>query len=74
MALPLPLPSNHGDNQDPPLESSLEGSPLLEEASVLLRIPPCMAFIVWKNDGMVTKECSMVEVLSIKERKLLKDV
>ena len=33
------------DNLDSLLESSLEGSPLLEEASVLLITSPCVEFI-----------------------------
>jgi len=47
----------------------------LEEASGLLRIPPWMGFIIWKNDDMMTKgmqHVKMIKELSIKE--LLKEV
>ena len=47
---------------------------LLEEASVSLNIPPWMGFIVWKNDGMITKECNMPSWLKYSQRKLLKEV
>jgi len=55
------------DDQDPPLESSSEGSPTARSKCI------CQEFhLVWDswNDGMISKEVKQVkviEVLSIKE-------
>ena len=49
------------------MECSFEGSPLLEEASVSLRIPSCIGFMWWWYDEKGVQNFNMVEVLSIKE-------